>query len=121
MTDNLFPIVLILEPTTTAVEYTVTVNTEWRLVYTMADAQSSTHEIHAKATQAEIGQVSAQVSETGGAVLEPAATPLTASDQVSLATAAGVGALGAAAVVVGGRAARARQGRAAAGGERPFW
>lgn len=45
-TDCLLPVALVLLPTTVAVNYTVTLNCQWRIVYPMGDSRSGLHSTH---------------------------------------------------------------------------
>nr|WRQ64984.1 hypothetical protein [Sobelivirales sp.] len=45
-TDCLLPVALVLLPTTVAVNYTVTLNCQWRIVYPMGDSRAGLHTTH---------------------------------------------------------------------------
>lgn len=69
--DSLLPIVLIFAPTAAAVDYTITVNTEWRIVYPMSDDRSTLHKLQPAATTTEVKAATAKQTEGSGEITFP--------------------------------------------------
>lgn len=66
-TDTLLPIALVLMPTTATVQYVVTVNCEWRVLYPMGDARAGLHTTYPSASMGAVKAATLSVNELAGA------------------------------------------------------
>jgi hypothetical protein len=66
MTDTFFPVGIVWESTAAALAYSVIINCEWRVVFSMGDARSSLHEPHALTPPTVIGAAQRVITNTAG-------------------------------------------------------
>lgn len=71
MSDNLLPITAIFPATASPVDYMITINCEWRAVFTMTDARSSLHESRGTSSASSVAGLTRTVVESSGLLSGP--------------------------------------------------